>query len=246
MRYPGGKTRAVDFVIKLIPENVGKICSPFFGGGSIEIACAAKGIRVLGYDVFEPLTEFWNCVQNEREALASEVEKYFPLKKEKFYELQASQTKFKTKLERAAVFYVLNRSSYSGSTLSGGMSPEHPRFTMSSIERLRDFYNPNFQVEQLDFKQSILKHPKTFLYLDPPYLIKSRLYGKKGSTHKNFDHAALAKLLSKRANWILSYNNCPEIREIYKDYRILFPKWKYGMSNNKNSKEALVLSKDLT
>jgi len=31
---------------------------------------------------------------------------------------------------------------------------------------------------------------------------------------------------------------------MYKNYRILYPKWKYGMSNDKSSKEVLILSND--
>jgi DNA adenine methylase len=245
LRYPGGKSRAVDIISKLIPRNVKKLCSPFFGGGSVELACAAKGIKVYGYDVFAPLVEFWACLQENSNHLASEVEKYYPLPKKKFYELQNEQTNFTDKFQRASVFYVLNRSSFSGSTLSGGMSPDHPRFTQSSIQRLRDFYNPNFEVNELDFKKSIDLHCDTLLYLDPPYLIKNNLYGKKGDTHKCFDHKGLAEILKERDNWILSYNNCPEIQELYKDYKILYPNWKYGMSADKYSNEVLIISKDL-
>src|SRR5690606_27616721 len=148
--------------------------------GSIELAVAAKGTKVYGYDIFSPLVEFWQCLIAKPLELAGEVEKYFPLPRHSFYELQKTQTRFKTKLQRAAVYYVLNRSSFSGSTLSGGMSPDHPRFTLTAIERLRNFHNPNVTVTKGDFKQSLADHPHTFTYLDPPYLIGSSLYGRKG------------------------------------------------------------------
>jgi DNA adenine methylase len=244
LRYPGGKTRGVNFITQFFPKNLDKLLSPFFGGGSIELSVAAKGTFVYGYDIFPPLVEFWQCLLTQPNELADEVEKYFPLAKEKFYQLQQTQTKFQTKLERAAVYYVLNRSSFSGATLSGGMSPEHPRFTLSSIERLRDYLNPNISVEKADFKTSLAKHPFTFAYLDPPYLIKSSLYGKKGNAHKDFDHEGLAAILMKREHWILSYNDCEEIRNLYAGFHILTPNWKYGMSSDKMSKEVLIFSKD--
>ena len=245
LRYPGGKSRAVDIICKLIPKNIKELCSPFFGGGSVELACASKGIKVYGYDIFTPVVEFWTCLQDNHNLLAEEVEKYYPLPKEKFYELQQMQTNFTDIFQRAAVFYVLNRYSFSGATLSGGMSPDHPRFTQSSIQRLRNFYNPNIEVKELDFKKSINLHRDTFLYLDPPYLIKNNLYGKKGDAHKCFDHKGLAEILRERDNWILSYNNCPEIQELYEDYKIIYPSWKYGMSNDKYSNEVLIISKDI-
>lgn len=244
LRYPGGKTRGVDFITQFFPKNLDKLLSPFFGGGSIELSVAAKGTLVLGYDIFSPLVEFWQCLITQPNELAIEVEKYYPLPKEKFYELQKTQMKFKTKLERAAVYYVLNRASFSGATLSGGMSPEHPRFTVTSIERLRKFSNQNINVDKADFKTSLQKHPFTFTYLDPPYLIKSTLYGKKGNAHKDFDHEGLAAILQQREHWILSYNDCDEIRNMYEGFHILTPNWKYGMSNDKVSKEILIFSKN--
>ncbi|HXL57664.1 MAG TPA: DNA adenine methylase, partial [Chitinophagaceae bacterium] len=129
LRYPGGKTRGIETIIQYFPANLKEICSPFFGGGSIELYLAAKGIKVYGYDIFTPLVEFWECVIKSPHELAVIVQRYYPLPKELFYQLQQKQTKFRTKLERAAVYYVLNRSSFSGATLSGGMSPGHPRFT---------------------------------------------------------------------------------------------------------------------
>ncbi|HRO42438.1 MAG TPA: DNA adenine methylase [Flavipsychrobacter sp.] len=245
LRYPGGKTRGVNYIAQFFPKNITEFVSPFFGGGSVELYFAATGLKVKGYDAFTPLVEFWQCLTEEPHNLAEKVASHYPLPKEKFYQLQQNQTSFETKIERAAVFYVLNRSSFSGSTLSGGMSPNHPRFTLSSIDRVREFFNPNIQVSQADFSLSLALHQQLFAYLDPPYLIKSSLYGKKGNTHKNFDHEGLAKILRERDQWILSYNDCEQIRTLYEGFPILTPNWKYGMSSNKESKEVLVFSKDL-
>lgn len=243
LRYPGGKTRGAGFITRFFPKRLNYLLSPFFGGGSIELAMAAQGTHVYGYDIFSPLVEFWQCVFTKPRELATEVEQYFPLSKTSFYELQQTQTLFSTKIQRAAVYYVLNRSSFSGSTLSGGMSPGHPRFTWSAIERLREFYNPNIDIKKADFKKSLSDHPHTFAYLDPPYLITSSLYGRKGDAHKDFDHEELAAVLKKRARWILSYNDCEQIRGMYEGFRILAPNWKYGMSNDKSSREILIFSK---
>ncbi|HEX5024194.1 MAG TPA: DNA adenine methylase [Agriterribacter sp.] len=244
LRYPGGKTRAVGFIRQFFPKNLEALLSPFLGGGSIELAIAAAGVPVYGYDAFEPLVEFWQCLVKQPAELTAEVEKYFPLPKAKFYELQNAQTAFKTKLQRAAVYYVINRSSFSGSTLSGGMSPGHPRFTRTSIERLRNFYNPNITIKKADYKIALAEHPSVFMYLDPPYLIRNSLYGKHGNAHKDFDHEELAAILQDRGKWILSYNDCEAIRDLYTGFHMLKPGWKYGMSNDKASKEVLIFSKD--
>jgi len=246
LRYPGGKSRAVDIILKYIPDNITKMASPFLGGGSIELACASKGIEVYAYDLFQPVVSFWQSLVLNKDALATEVEKYYPLSKDDFYKLQKNNTNMKPGLEQGAVFFVLNRASFSGSSLSGGMSPNHPRFTKSSIQTLQNFKINNFYVEQMDFKESISKHKNDFMYLDPPYLLEqnNNLYGEKGNTHKGFDHNGLFELLKDKDNWIMSYNNGSTILDMYKDFPQVQPQWSYGMSKDKTSKEVLIFSKN--
>lgn len=245
LRYPGGKSRAVETLLPLIPRGTQSLCAPFFGGGSIELACVARGMKVYGYDLFRPLVDFWREAIKDPVRLTREVRRFYPLSRERFYDLQKRHQNLQDPLERAAVFYVLNRASFSGSTLSGGMSPGHPRFTESSLQRLADFKAPGLKVARGDFRKTIPKHADDFLYLDPPYLISNTLYGVKGDTHRDFPHEELRELLVEREGWILSYNNCSEILYLYRGFPVVFPEWKYGMSNDKSSKEVLIFSKDL-
>ncbi|WP_375624887.1 MULTISPECIES: DNA adenine methylase [unclassified Bartonella] len=245
LRYPGGKSRAVPMIINNYIRKRKTVCSPFVGGGSIELTLAKRGTRVYAYDAFKPLVIFWQMLLKDASALAEKVREYEDMTSVMFYNLQKTFWNIKNQLEIAAVFFVLNRSSFSGTTLSGGMSPGHPRFNYRSIERLKDFKIENFTVEHRDFTESIPKHFNDFLYCDPPYLINQKLYGHKGDKHNSFDHQALAELLRKRQGWVLSYNDCVEVRELYKGHTILNPEWTYGMGNNKKSNELVILSKDL-
>lgn len=244
LRYPGGKNRAIKSIYNYIPDTVTKLCSPFLGGASIELACSTR-MEVFGSDVFEPLVDFWQELLENPDELVKRVQSYYPLSKTTFYNLQKRYMTLTDKRERAAAFFVLNRSSFSGSTLSGGMSPDHPRFNPSAINRLATFHADNFHVECLDFRDAISRHSDAFLYLDPPYLNRQALYGVNGDTHKGFDHKALAEILHERGNWIMSYNESDEIRRLYHGYPIFLVEWTYGMSKNKQSSEVLVFSKDL-
>ncbi len=248
LRMPGGKSKGVSTILQFIPEDTTVLCSPFFGGGSVELACVARGMRVYGYDKFKPLVEFWQCLLSNPTKLADIIQEYYPLSKEKFYELQRDQSTYSTKYYRAAIFYVLNRASFSGTTMSGGMSPNHPRFTQSSIKRVQEFtiIDNLISIVQADFKKSIPKSSECFLYLDPPYMIPQKLYGKKGNMHTNFDHSSLAEILRDRDRWVLSYNNSKEVHDLYKGYKFFYPQWKYGMSKDKKAREVLVLSHDVS
>ena len=242
LRYPGGKTRAVKAIRHYIPDDIDCLCSPFLGGASVELSCAADGIKVYGADAFKPIINFWQQAKANPSRLADQVRHYYPLSRNKFYCLQKSYNEIDNSLEQAAVFFVLNRSSYSGTTLSGGMSPGHPRFNMSAIGRLRNFNAGNLYLSCADYKTTLSKHDNMFLYLDPPYANGGKLYGKQGNMHEEFNHEELADMLKQRDGWILSYNDSPYIRNLYKGYKQIKPQWTYGMSNDKQSKELLILS----
>lgn len=242
LRYPGGKSKAVELIRAYIPQGTKKLAAPFLGGGSVELACAASGIKVYGADAFEPLVNFWEQAKAQPVLLAERVRCYHPLSKPKFYSLQKGFADLSDPFERAAVFFVLNRCSFSGTTLSGGMSPGHPRFNMNAIARLRDFRAKNLNVRCADYKDTIRRHRDKLLYLDPPYANGGRLYGERGDMHEGFDHEELAEELKQRDGWILSYNNSDVVRDLYREYDVLVPSWSYGMSGDKKSKEILIVN----
>ena len=253
LRYPGGKTRAVPRLMGYIPQDTAEICSPFLGGGSFELYCASVlDLKVHAYDIFSPLVEFWQYLLHRPVSLATRIEEYLPtLARDEFYRLQQEQESLGSKIKRAAAFYVLNRSSFSGCTMSGGMSPGHLRFTPSAVERVRAFphrkMSARLSVEREDFQKSIRRHPKAMIYADPPYLLENpKLYGKNGDCHAAFDHEGLRDLLFRRdGRWLLSYNDTPKVRDLYDGAAITTPHWNYGMRNNKDSREILVLSPEL-
>ena len=276
LRYPGGKSRAVELITKqyIIPnlsEGQG-ICSPFFGGGSIELYLANNGYKVTGYDDFGPLVDFWKIVQKDPKKLAKTISNYKKLSNPAFKKLQKQfreKGKSYSQIERAAIFYVLNRTSYSGTTLSGGIAIDHdqtgwkkinPRFNDNAIKKVREFSVKNFTVNKMSFRKSIEKNKNSLIYADPPYFIqdKGSLYGNRGDkmfTEK--DHEDLALILNKMKNkkWILSYNNDKRVKELYSDRQIEEVEWAYGMRlrkkemlkemEQKHSSEILILSDNI-
>ena len=59
LRFPGGKARAVKHILSLMPSEIPRLISPFFGGGSVEITASHFGYPVIGFDNFGPLVDFW-------------------------------------------------------------------------------------------------------------------------------------------------------------------------------------------
>lgn len=275
LRYPGGKSRAVNTLMEFLPQDCGELCSPFLGGGSFELALAEKGIEVYAYDGFKPVVWFWHALLKNPENLANIADSYrktrtYNYKKPRSEEIEkikakglpkedflrfreeisfALQQNHKFNYETAAKVYAVNRSSFSGATFSGGFSERasYARFTDAQIEYIRNFKINNFKVGHADFRHSLSKHD-CYLYLDPPYFLegqRNNLYGDKGDMHTGFAHLDLFSVLRERDNWILSYNDCPEIRSLYRDYKIHEVGWAYGMKNtqSKNAEKAKKMGK---
>ena len=78
-----------DEIIKIIDEihpNLEKMMSPFMGGGCIELALAARGVKVQAYDLFRPLADFWEILTTEGgKAIAEEAAKHYPVKDREHY-----------------------------------------------------------------------------------------------------------------------------------------------------------------
>lgn len=247
LRYPGGKSFAIPIILPYFPTDLKEMVSPFMGGGSIELECAYMGIRVHAYDIFDPVVNFWQQLLDNKRELYNEICKYpTPLPKVKFYVLQKSYDKLETPAQKAAAFFVLNRTSFSGTTFSGGMSPTQQSWNHACKEKIREFVvgglfnNKKLSVDKADFKESMTKHQDLFAYMDPPYLLEtSNLYGDRGSTHKDFDHLEFFEQVKKMKNkWAISYNGHPDLLELYKDYNIIKLDWQYAMVSKGGTKKA--------
>jgi DNA adenine methylase len=237
LKYPGGKTRAVHILERFIPDGTTTLYSPFFGGGSFEIYCAReKGIKVFGSDKFEPLTNFWQMVSANKEAVYKAARRLFPITKESFNYYKNNFSKLRNNIKRAAVFFILNKTSFNGQMrdYSGSHSP-------TAFEAIKSFDSANISISQSDYTDFLKNVPQyrgdVLLYLDPPYPTKKFYYGWNGNMHKNFDHNALANVLSKRSTtsyWILCYKDCEMIRNLYKQYRIERVSWLHSIQYRKD------------
>ena len=253
--YPGGKYFAKKKILKYI-EGEREICSPFIGGGSMEVELASNGKRVYGYDAFPQLVNFWHNLLNNKDELYEIVERYYEQFKNPspddnlrdiYYQLRQECIDGDLTLENAAKFFVVNRLSFSKLTLIGGFSTLQ-KISEGVMKRMKDFHLPNLTVECMSFEESIERHRDIMLLCDPPYIIDSVLYGtgkKRDNLHNGFNHQLLRDILCNREKWVLCYNNCNEVRALYSDFRMIDPIWTYHMSKDSKSKELLIFSPDI-
>jgi DNA adenine methylase len=250
LRYGGGKSLAVGYVVEHLPNNLKKIVSPFFGGGSVEIACAKElGLQVVGYDIFELLVNYWQMQVKYPAALSDGLEKLQPTKDEyekikcmlkKVWNKHAGMVANEYSGLELAVYYYFNHNLSYGPGFLGWMSSIYTQTKkyQAMLEKVRNFDAPNLQVYKESFELSIPKHNGDFLYLDPPYFLDGDSKMFKGIYpmrnfpvhHNGFRHEMLAELLKRhKGGFILSYNDCSWVRAAYKDFEIVEVAWQYTM-----------------
>jgi len=243
LRYAGGKSLAVGFVIELLPEPmVNQLVSPFIGGGSVEIALAKElGIKVIGYDVFDILVNYWDVQINQAQALCHRLEQFSPTRAAFASVKQRLKAHWngETVLDRydlAAHYYFNSNTSY-GPHFLGWPSDVYlnRRRYEKTLEKVKTFKAPTLSVECASFEESIPLHQNDFLYCDPPYYLEQGktfvgMYPHRNFPihHQGFRHDLLRDLLlSHKGGFILSYNDCDIIRDWYADCHISTPEWQY-------------------
>ncbi|UUO15109.1 DNA adenine methylase [Dolichospermum heterosporum] len=250
LRYPGGKSRAIKSIAECLPEKFSEFREPFVGGGSVFIYLKQRfpNLKISINDLNPELFLFWHLAKSDLPKLVSAVRQVKENSQDGkllFAKLAHVNVNTLSDLERAVRFFVLNRITFSGTIESGGFSLEsfHKRFTNSSIDRLEKLENiltQDIQVTNLDYSHLINEPGKeVFIFLDPPYVKaeKSKLYGKKGDLHTGFDHQKFAEILKQCPhNWLITYDDCPEIRENFKWANIIAWELQYGMNNYKQKK----------
>jgi DNA adenine methylase len=249
LRYPGGKSKAINQIAEYLPESFLEFREPFVGGGSVFIYLRQKfpDIKIWINDLNRELFLFWKIAQSDIAQLVKEI-RHIKVKytdgKSLFTELTSVDVNNLSDLERAVRFFVLNRITFSGTVESGGFSQEafYKRFTDSSIERLEKLENilsENVQITNLDYSHLLKSGGEdVFVFLDPPYFsaTKSKLYGKDGDLHTYFEHQRFAEVLQQcHHRWLITYDDSPQIRENFQWANISAWELQYGMNNYKQS-----------
>ena len=259
LRYPGGKSRAITTIVPLVPEY-DEYREPMVGGASVFFALKQlhPNKKYWINDINRELYFFWKYCQQEPKNLAEAIRRMKRIYKggrrggKKLYKnLIKLSPEEMDGLDRAARFFILNRSSYSGLIESGGYSKEAylKRFTESSIKRIYRASKilKGVIITNLDYSE-VINAPsncKTFLFLDPPYVskTKAKLYGKKGELHTSFNHEAFAANVKKCAHkFLITDDKCNKVEELYKFANTIgleLKEWtlQYGTNNGPEERE---------
>ena len=125
LRYPGGKSRAVKIIAPLLPDFE-EFREPFLGDGSIFLHVKQNHLSNKFWinDLYPELFKFWAVSQGDIQPLIEKIYEWryrFPIGKELYKFLNQNLATFND-LEKANAFFIYNRITFPGTSLSGGYS----------------------------------------------------------------------------------------------------------------------------
>ena len=235
LRYPGGKSRATKKMAEFFPlfKDYTEFREPFVGGGSVALYITQMypHLDIWVNDLYQPLYNFWKELQYDGPKLRNELvqlkyrhpepvsaKRLFLDAKEKLNDDSTSN------LSAAVCFYIVNKCSFSGLTESSSFSKQasESNFSMRGIDKLPAYGEliQNWRITNLSYEELLTNKKESFVYLDPPYEIKSNLYGKKGGMHKGFDHDEFFFACDRHAcDQMVSYNSSNLIKSRFIDWK---------------------------
>lgn len=251
-RYPGAKNRLLPIIMNNLKDIIredGVFIDAFVGGGSVLLEIAEKypNVKLYANDKDYWIYSFWKVVssssQEDFEELIDMVVQKPTL--DLFYSLREDKYKDFVRCAYKAIFF--NRTTFSGIFNSGpiGGKKQTSKYTVDcryntktlrhKLISCRNLLKGRTIVSNDNFSNfEMLTKTNEPIYLDPPYfIVGDSLYVEKMS---NQDHFDLSSLLFNRNNWVLSYDDCGEIKSLYKDWaKIVDINARYCITGTKNT-----------
>ncbi len=238
----GGKKALKNKIVKEFPEKGAyrRYVEVFGGAGWILFSSERHSEIEIYNDINGNLVNLFRCVKYHAEEVQKELELTL-MSREQFYDARAQiEVQGLTDIQRAARFFILIKESFGSNLYSFGPKPKDidkaKEYLLLVSKRLKSVV-----IENLDFRKIINNNDRldTLFYLDPPYYKAEDYYSVKFTEE---DHIELKKMLdSIKGKFILSYNDCDFIRELYKGKNIIEVSRENNLSSAKGEKRYLEL-----
>lgn len=229
MSWIGGKKSSRDIIIPRFPVYYEKYIEVFGGGGWILFAKPPGNDHEIFNDFNSNISNLYTCVRDHSAELIESLR--FVLNSREDFDRIKHIINEKAEIgdvKRAAEFYQLIRYSYASGCDSFGGKPHSMWGNFPLIEqacrRLQKVV-----IENKDFEKLITQQDSevSFFYCDPPYFNTESYYENVGFT--TADHERLRNVLAGiTGKFMVSYNDCPEIRSLYEGYEM----YSYERINN--------------
>ena len=195
-------------------------------------------------DINGELINLHRAIRNNPKTLSLFLNKLL-ISREIFVDIRNNKLKPTNKIEKASFYLYLLTQSFGAKGDNFAMSAKSGRKPKNIY---KDFTKWSKRlklvtIENKSFEELITLYDKedSFFYLDPPYVSTESYYKNTGGFGIE-EHKLLSKLLKNiKGKFLLSYNNHPLVRELYKDFNIKYSKdIEYTLGKNAKGKRKVV------
>ena len=242
LRYPGGKSRFSKLLADFIELNSlqdGIYAEPYAGGAGagLQLLFSERVNNIILNDADRSIYLFWRAILCDTERFLKLINEV-PITIDEWHNQKRilRSVESHSDLEIAFSMFYLNRCNISGILNAGPVGGQsqtgkwrldarfNKKTLISKIEKIA-LYSDRISVYNLDSIEFMKQHilplsvhgSRIFVYLDPPYYSKGdQLYF---NHYTDEDHVKLAEFINRQQSfkWIVSYDNVPQIMQLYPD-----------------------------
>lgn len=267
LRYPGGKGKLSYYLKSIIVENSlhdGTYIEPYAGGSAIALELLIENYmqKIIINDYDPAIYSFWKAIVDDSDSLCSKISES-KISMETWHQSKniINNIDDNSLIDIAFSTFFLNRTNRSGILKAGviggksqaGTWKMDVRFNkkdlIKRIEKI-SYFSSKIQVLNYDcielIEKNIIKNDEVSLfYLDPPYYIKGQDLYRNYYNHN--DHVSVMKAISQSdiKNWLVSYDNVDEIKDIYSNYRKKIYSLQYSAQSKIMGSEVMIYSNNI-
>ena len=262
LRYPGGKgklTSFMEFMIDRLGHRGGTYIEPFAGGAGIAIELLERQVvdQIVINDLDKGVYSFWRAILEETDRFIDQI-RTVPLDMAEWNRQHdiCHNNNRRYSFELGFATFYMNRTNRSGIIKGGviGGSNQTGNYLIDARFNREDLTERIKRIAALKSKIHLYNKdvvsfvtrfvPKyqenTLMFFDPPYYAKGKqLYL---NFFKHEDHVKIEELIRTRVHcdWIITYDDAPEIVDIYDGYPLRHYDLSYSVANKRKAIELII------
>ncbi len=234
LAWVGGKSLLTSTIIPLIPPHTCYV--EVFAGAAWVLFRKPESKSEIINDINGELVTLYRVLQNHKQAFVDYFANWL-VSRADFERLKRIDPTTLTDIQRAARFFYLVKLSFGTKAVGqtfGVASTTKPRINLLELDADLETAHQRLArvfVENRPYTEILKLHdtPSTFFYLDPPYWDCEDVYGKGLFTKDDFTR--LRDVLARaKGKWMVSINDVPQIRALFKSFNIKEVQTKYSLS----------------
>lgn len=238
----GGKTPIIQDILNVIPQHTTYV-EAFAGGASVfwnKPKVKQNVLNDLDAEIIDGYKALKKASTNPTDYPFID-DKNEATRKDKMNEFISKDYKDPTTRVMKTIYKTCN--TYGASGKGKILKPRHQKTKLNLVPYFINKIKKNVTITSQDYKAVLKKYdkPSTFFFLDPPYEKSEGLY-----KNPYIDYEEMANLLKKlKGKFLLTINDSPEIRKVFKDFHMYPIKVKSqsrGQSNFKEVRDELFIT----